>query len=80
MGDLSDDDRKRGMGIVVEYAGARGKLQWSKPFRWDYTQFGKAGARSVTSDDTMQFLIVKHNGAINGLNRWTMAKRSPWKR
>lgn len=74
LGDLSDGDRKRGMGIVVEYAGAKGKPQWSKPkpFRGDYTQFGKPGAMSVTPDDTMEFLIVKHNAAINGFNRWTM--------
>ena len=47
MGDLADDDRKHGMGIVVEYAGQKGKPQWTKPkpFRWDYTQFGKANAR-----------------------------------
>jgi len=31
LGDLSDDDRGHGMGIVVEYAGSRGKPQWSKP-------------------------------------------------
>ena len=39
MGDLADDDRNRGMGIVVEYAGHSGKPQWSKPkpYRWDYT-------------------------------------------
>jgi FtsP/CotA-like multicopper oxidase with cupredoxin domain len=74
MGDLSDDDRKRGMGIVVEYAGAKGKPQWSKPkpFRWDYTQFGKADPVSVQPDDTMEFLIVKHNGAVNGFNQWTL--------
>ena len=37
MGDLSDDDRGHGMGIVVEYAGQKGKPQWvkPKPFRWD---------------------------------------------
>src|ERR1700689_2009817 len=39
MGDLSDDDRKHGMGIVVEYAGHSGKPepQWAKPtpFKWD---------------------------------------------
>ena len=52
LGDLSDDDRGHGMGIVVEYAGARGKPQWQKPrpFKWDYTLFGSsqaaAGARS----------------------------------
>ena len=46
MGDLADDDRNRGMGIVVEYAGHKGKPQWSKPkpFRWDYSRFGMANA------------------------------------
>lgn len=74
MGDLSDDDRKRGMGIVVEYAGAKGKPQWSKPkpFRWDYAQFGKVDPVSVRPDDTLEFLIVKHNGAVNGFNQWTL--------
>lgn len=74
MGDLADDDRKRGMGIVLEYAGAKGKPQWSKPepFRWDYAQFGKASATSIKPDDAMEFLIVKHNGAIDGFNQWTL--------
>jgi FtsP/CotA-like multicopper oxidase with cupredoxin domain len=47
MGDLSDDDRAHGMGIVVEYAGRSGKPQWVKPqpFRWDYARFGKGGRR-----------------------------------
>ncbi len=31
MGDLSDDDRRHGMGIVVEYAGRKGKPQWTEP-------------------------------------------------
>jgi FtsP/CotA-like multicopper oxidase with cupredoxin domain len=74
MGDLADDDRKRGMGIVVECAGAKGKPQWvkPKPFRWDYAQFGKSGVTPATPDETMEFLIVKHNGALNGFNQWTL--------
>ena len=45
MGDLADDDRGHGMGIVVEYAGHKGKPQWMppKPFRWNYARFGKTG-------------------------------------
>src|SRR5205807_1257050 len=37
MGDLADDDRRHGMGIVVEYAGRGGKPKWiaPTPFRWD---------------------------------------------
>ena len=45
MGDLSDDDRRHGMGLVVEYGNRKGAAQWVKPqpFRWDYTRFGGAG-------------------------------------
>jgi hypothetical protein len=73
LGDLSDDDRGHGMGIVVEYAGAKGKPQWSKPkpFKWDYAQFGTATA-SASPDETIEMTIEKQNGAINGFNRWTL--------
>ncbi len=74
MGDLADDDRKRGMGIVVEYAGATGEPQWIKPepYLWDYTLFGKAGASPAAPDERLDFLIVKENGALSGFNRWTL--------
>jgi FtsP/CotA-like multicopper oxidase with cupredoxin domain len=74
MGDLSDDDRRHGMGIVVEYAGKTGKPQWAKPkpFRWDYTQFGKAGAAAPAPDETIEMTIVKHNAAERGFNRWSL--------
>jgi FtsP/CotA-like multicopper oxidase with cupredoxin domain len=73
LGDLDDDDRRHGMGVVVEYAGRTGKPQWAKPtpFRWDYTRFGKAGA-ATAPDETMEFTIVKHNAAANGFNLWTL--------
>lgn len=43
MGDTSNDDRRHGMGVVVEYANHAGKSQWIAPpkFRWDYTRFAK---------------------------------------
>jgi FtsP/CotA-like multicopper oxidase with cupredoxin domain len=74
MGDLADDDRNRGMGIVVEYAGAKGKPQWVKPkaYRWDYTIFGKPGATPAKPDETLELTIVKHNAALNGFNQWTL--------
>ena len=74
MGDLAADDRGRGMGIVVEYAGAAGRPQWSKPklFRWDYAQFGKANSTAALPDETIEMMIVKRNGAINGFNQWTL--------
>lgn len=73
MGDLNDGDRGRGMGIVVEYAGSKGPPRWvkPKPFHWDYTAFGRAEA-AAHPDETIEMLIVKHNGAINGFNQWTL--------
>ena len=37
MGDLDNDDRRHGAGVVLEYAGRRAKAQWIAPpsFRWN---------------------------------------------
>jgi FtsP/CotA-like multicopper oxidase with cupredoxin domain len=74
MGDLDDDDRGHGMGIVVEYANAKGKPQWNKPkpYKWDYTIFGKAGTTPAKPDESMEFTVVKHNGALDGFNQWLL--------
>jgi FtsP/CotA-like multicopper oxidase with cupredoxin domain len=73
MGDLSDDDRGHGMGVVVEYTGHRGKPVWTTPapFRWDYARFGRPSA-PATPDETFEITVVKENGAVGGFNRWTL--------
>jgi FtsP/CotA-like multicopper oxidase with cupredoxin domain len=73
LGDLADDDRQHGMGIVVEYADRKGQAQWAKPasFRWDYTQFGKPTA-AAPPDETIEMTIVKRNAAARGFNLWTL--------
>lgn len=73
MGDLADDDRERGMGIVIAYDGQRGKPAWikPKPARWDYTHFGRGQAMSAP-DETIKMTIVKHNAARDGFNEWTL--------
>ena len=52
IGDLADDDRRHGMGSVVEYAGRGGQPKWiaPAPFRWDYTRFAKVGATAPSPD------------------------------
>lgn len=74
LGDLDDDDRKRGMGIVVEYAGAKDLPRWMKPkpFHWDYTRFGDAHRSAHQPDERIEMTIVKHNGALHGFNQWTL--------
>jgi hypothetical protein len=76
MGDLADDDRSHGMGIVVEYAGQSGKPQWIKfkPFRWNYARFGKpdSGSKLPAPDETIDMLFFKRNAASEGFNEWTI--------
>lgn len=74
MGDLDDDDRRHGMGIVVEYSGQQGKPQWvkPKPFRWDYARFGKTNALPSPPDETIEMTILKNNAALEGFNQWTL--------
>ena len=74
MGDLDDDDRRHGLGIVVEYAGQRGKPQWIKPkaVHWDYARFGKSGLVPTAPDETIEMTIVKNNAALDGFNQWTL--------
>jgi FtsP/CotA-like multicopper oxidase with cupredoxin domain len=74
MGDTSDDDRRHGMGIVVEYANHAGKAQWIAPpkFRWDYTKFAKPGATAPEPHETFEMTFAKGNAAEEGFNRWTI--------
>jgi len=74
LGDLADDDRTRGMGVVVEYSGRNGQPRWIKPapFHWDYALFGRPGSSPTPPDETLEFTIVKHNAALEGFNQWTL--------
>jgi FtsP/CotA-like multicopper oxidase with cupredoxin domain len=74
LGDLADDDRRHGMGIVVEYAGRGGKPQWIAPpaFQWNYTHFAKPGATASSADETYEMTFAKENAAEEGFNRWTI--------
>jgi FtsP/CotA-like multicopper oxidase with cupredoxin domain len=73
LGTPKDDDRKNGMGIVVEYAGSRGRPRWVAPpkSRWDYTIFG-GGRSAPRPDQVIPMVIGKINGGKGGFNRWTI--------
>ena len=73
LGTPMDDDRKNGMGIVVEYAGKTGAPRWVAPAKrpWDYTLFGEA--RQVPNpDEVIPLSFGKINGGKGGFNRWTI--------
>jgi FtsP/CotA-like multicopper oxidase with cupredoxin domain len=73
LGTPKDDDRKNGMGIVVEYAGSAGEAQWAAPPKsvWDYTIFG-GSQPSRKPDHVIPMVIGKINGGKRGFDRWTI--------
>jgi FtsP/CotA-like multicopper oxidase with cupredoxin domain len=76
-GSIDDDERAKGMGVVVEYAGRRGGPQWAKPqdVKWDYATF--AGNAAIESPDhTFHLVFEKIPGGRGGFNRWTINGKS----
>ncbi|TAM11452.1 MAG: copper oxidase [Nevskiaceae bacterium] len=74
LGDLDDEARSGGMGIVVEYAGAKGKPVWKAPadFQWDYRRFASPTlAAPVQPEGTINLLFTVNLSAADGkFNRW----------
>jgi FtsP/CotA-like multicopper oxidase with cupredoxin domain len=74
MGDLAGDDRGHGMGIVVEYAGHKGKPVWipPKPFHWNYARFAKRNGVAAEPDEVIEMTFAKRNGEDHGFNLWAI--------
>ena len=74
LGDLADDDRHHGMGIVVEYPNHKSKPLWTPPppFKWNYTLFESPGVTPSSPDETIDMRFAKHNAAHEGFNLWTI--------
>lgn len=72
MGDLADDDRNHGMGVIVAYANRKGKTEWvaPPPFKWNYTRFGNSSKPAQQPDETIDMTFTKQNAAEKGFNRW----------
>jgi FtsP/CotA-like multicopper oxidase with cupredoxin domain len=72
-----NDDRKAGMGIVVEYSGQRGRAKWLDPpkTRWDYTVFGKH-ENVPEPEGCFELVFRKIPGGKGGFNRWTINGKS----
>src|SRR5580704_8435217 len=73
LGTPHDDDRKNGMGIVIEYANKTGAPRWVKPQRkaWDYTIFGES-REAPKPDEVIPLAFGKINGGTGAFNQWTV--------
>jgi FtsP/CotA-like multicopper oxidase with cupredoxin domain len=74
LGDLDNDDRRHGMGIVVEYANHKGAPIWiaPPPFKWNYMRFAKPGSSPASPDEIIDMTFSKDNAAHEGFNLWTI--------
>jgi FtsP/CotA-like multicopper oxidase with cupredoxin domain len=73
LGETDDMQRAAGAGIVIEYAGAKGRGQWSAvpEFTWDYAAFGEA---TPAPEPDLRIPIVIEPGT-NG-NLWALNGKS----
>jgi len=73
LGTPMDDDRKNGMGIVVEYANQTGSPKWVAPPKkaWDYTIFGEE-RQAPKPDEVIPLVFGKINGGTGQFNHWTI--------
>jgi FtsP/CotA-like multicopper oxidase with cupredoxin domain len=73
LGTPMDEDRNRGMGIVVEYANRNGEPQWLHPGEsdWNYLLFGETKP-AAQPDEVIPMEIGKINGGKGGFNIWTI--------
>ena len=77
LGGVKDEDRKMGLGVVVEYANQRGEPRWSDPANsaWDYTIFG-ADRAIPAPDERLDLIFEKVPGGRGGYNRWIINGKS----
>jgi FtsP/CotA-like multicopper oxidase with cupredoxin domain len=79
-GSTKEDERKMGMGVVIEYADKGGQPQWQQPSNvergpWDYSQFG-SDRPAPEPDHTFQMKIQKIPGNRKDFNHWTINGKS----
>jgi FtsP/CotA-like multicopper oxidase with cupredoxin domain len=74
LGDLDDDARSRGAGVVVEYAKSTGKPVWTKPApsHWDYRLFGTDHSQNSPPEETITMTFAARPGARNGFDEFTI--------
>jgi len=75
LGAPRDEDRMKGMGVVIEYAGQSGEPQWRAPQTspWDYGIFTASGARPAPEPDgrfELEFHMLPDEGMP--FNKWTV--------
>ncbi|HKE22156.1 MAG TPA: multicopper oxidase family protein [Bryobacteraceae bacterium] len=77
LGAVSDDLRRSGMGILVEYANRRGEPRYARPGGepWDYLRFGRSPEESAEPDEVIPIRILRTAPDEHGMERWSINGR-----
>jgi FtsP/CotA-like multicopper oxidase with cupredoxin domain len=75
LGSTRDEDRLKGLGVVIEYENQKGEPQWKTPptTPWDYTLFGSpapAAPREVDGTFDLSFHMLADEG--HAFNKWVV--------
>jgi Multicopper oxidase len=73
MGELDDQIRSKGLGIIVEYENRKVAPQWIAPknISWDYTLFGSVGEASEPAQ-TLPLVFRRKFAGNNWVDHWTI--------
>jgi FtsP/CotA-like multicopper oxidase with cupredoxin domain len=73
MGELDDQIRSKGLGIIVEYENRKVAPQWIAPRNtsWDYTLFGSVGDASEPAQ-TLPLVFRRKFAGNNWVDHWTI--------
>lgn len=72
-GEVDDQIRSKGLGVVVEYENRSGSPQWTPPGNapWDYTLFGTSGV-APEPDETVPMVFRRKFAGNNWVDHWTI--------
>jgi FtsP/CotA-like multicopper oxidase with cupredoxin domain len=78
LGEISDDHRKAGMGIVIEYAQSAGPAKWLRPapFEWDYRLFAAGSPVAQQPDQVVPLLFESRFRGHGEFDYWTINGKS----
>jgi FtsP/CotA-like multicopper oxidase with cupredoxin domain len=78
LGEADDHLRKAGMGIVVEYANAKGDAKWLAPAQpaWDYRLFADANPASIEPEHRIPLLFESKFRGHGDFDAWTINGKS----
>ena len=74
MGELDDQIRSKGLGIIVEYENRKDAPQWVAPrsASWDYTLFGSSAGQASEPVETVPLVFRRKFAGNNWVDHWTI--------